>query len=329
MKTQEIDFVLPWVDGSDPEWRASYDMFSDREDKTLNYRGIRFRDWGLLPFWFRAVELYAPWVRKIHFITCGQVPTWLNLDHPKLHWVKHSDYLPTRYLPTFNSHSIELNLHRIEGLSDAFVYFNDDTFLSAPVFPSDFFRNGLPRDFGLRNYIGHYETGHIELNNVFLINKHLDFLSSFRKNLWKWYNYRYGLRSLQNLLFARYKDFTGAKNAHLPSPFLKETFAAVWNACGRTLEETSLHKFRSNQDVNQWLLKYWQLATGRFFPQNISFGRLVFVNDTECIKSILLQKRLKTICVNEEANCDFETLKPRIYGVFEHCFPNKSAFEKE
>jgi len=76
------------------------------------------------------VEQFAPWVRKIHFVTCGQKPEWLNADHPKLSLVNHSDYIPQQFLPTFNSSLIEIYLHRIPDLTEHFVYFNDD-FLSS------------------------------------------------------------------------------------------------------------------------------------------------------------------------------------------------------
>ena len=140
----EIDFVMPWVDGSDPAWREEF----------LKYRALqapqgepacdtgtaagavdaseeRYRDWDTLRYWFRGVERFAPWVNRIHFITWGHLPAWLDTAHPKLHVVRHADYIPSPYLPTFNSCPIELNMHRIEGLAEHFVYFNDDTFLSA------------------------------------------------------------------------------------------------------------------------------------------------------------------------------------------------------
>ena len=325
----DIDFVIPWVDGSDPVWRKSYEQFAQLEDRDLNPDNIRFRDWGLLRFWFRGVEKYAPWVRKIHFVTCGQVPSWLNLDHPKLHFVKHSDYLPARYLPTFSANPIELNFHRIDGLAEQFVYFNDDMFLTAPVTPSDFFVKGLPRDYGLRNYIGHYDsTAYYELKAVMLINRHLDFYSSYRKNIWKWYNCRYGIHALKNLFFFRYKDFIGAKVTHLPSPFLKSTYLEAWEACERVLEETSLRKFRDVRDVNQWFLKFWQLASGCFFPQHLRYGRLVSIGETEAIKVCLQSKTIKTLCINDTEGSDYD-LQPLIYNIFESCFPERSCFEKD
>ena len=143
----DIDFVVLWVDGSDPVWQAEKAKY---QGKTLDDSNApnRFRDWGLMPYWFRAVEKFAPWVRKIHFVTCGHVPAFLNLAHPKLHHVKHEGFLPPEVLPTFSSHAIEMNLHRIPGLAEHFVYFNDDMFLIRSVPETAFFRDGLPCTYG-------------------------------------------------------------------------------------------------------------------------------------------------------------------------------------
>ena len=129
---EPIDFVIIWVDGNDKEWRAEKDKYDDKPISTSNSE-VRFRDWDNLQYWFRGVEKYAPWVRKIHFITWGHLPTWLNTEHPKLHIVRHEDYIPNEYLPVFNSNVLEIYMHKIEGLSEEFVYFNDDIFLSRSV----------------------------------------------------------------------------------------------------------------------------------------------------------------------------------------------------
>src|SRR5699024_12780724 len=97
---------------------------------TGDKRNIRFRDWDNLQYWFRAVEEYAPWVNKIHFVTWGHIPNWLNTEHPKLNVVKHEDFLEKQYLPVFNSRAIEINLHKIPGLAEKFVYFNDEMFIT-------------------------------------------------------------------------------------------------------------------------------------------------------------------------------------------------------
>ena len=140
-----IDFVIAWVDGSDTEWqkeKARFETGSTSGDR----REIRFRDWDNLRYWFRAVEMYAPWVNRIHFVTWGHFPKWLNTEHPKLHIVKHEDFIPSEFLPTFNSHTIEWNFHRILGLSERFVYFNDDMFLLNQIRPENFFIGEKPVD---------------------------------------------------------------------------------------------------------------------------------------------------------------------------------------
>lgn len=146
----EIDFVITWVDGADPAWRkekAGYAPSAQNDD-----REERYRDWDLLRYWFRGVEAFAPWARKIHFITWGHLPPWLNTEHPKLHVVRHEDYIPKKFLPVFNSNVLEIYMHKIEGLSEHFVYFNDDMFLIRNVKKELFFHNGKPCDMLLFRY---------------------------------------------------------------------------------------------------------------------------------------------------------------------------------
>ena len=88
----QIDFVIPWVDGNDPEWIKEKNAFSNVITENDDVRDIRFRDWETLKYWFRGVEEYAPWVNRIHFVTWGHVPKWLNTEHPKIHIVNHRDY---------------------------------------------------------------------------------------------------------------------------------------------------------------------------------------------------------------------------------------------
>ena len=135
MSTHPIDIVIPWVDGSDPVWQADHAKY--RASKSADNHPARYREWGLFRYWFRGIEQNAPWVRKVHLLTYGHLPAWLEPDHPKLHIVNHRDFIPEEYLPTFSSHAIELNMHRIPDLAEHFLYFNDDVFLGRPVTPWD------------------------------------------------------------------------------------------------------------------------------------------------------------------------------------------------
>ena len=148
----KIDFVLLWVDGNDSAWLEQKNQYSPKK-VDFSTSDNRFRDWDNLQYWFRGVEKYAPWVNNIYFITWGHLPKWLNTEHPKLKIVKHTDFIPEQYLPTFNSDTIETNLFRLDELSETFVLFNDDFFLIDSVKPEDFFHNGLPCDSFVENLI--------------------------------------------------------------------------------------------------------------------------------------------------------------------------------
>ena len=149
----EIDFVITWVNMDDPEWQKEFAKYSGKTVTEKNsVTDARFRDYGFLKYWFRGVEKFAPWVRKIHFITSGQKPDWLDAENPKINLVSHKDYIPQQFLPTYNSVVIERYIHKIPGLADHFVYFNDDFYIINSITPERFFRNGLPCDIAAFQY---------------------------------------------------------------------------------------------------------------------------------------------------------------------------------
>lgn len=96
-------------------------------------------------------DSWASRVNKIHFVTSCQIPEWPDTSHPKHHLVDHKDFIPPQYFPTLNSCTIEMNMHRIGGLTERFVYFNDDVFLLRVVSPDFFFKPSLPGDFFQKN----------------------------------------------------------------------------------------------------------------------------------------------------------------------------------
>lgn len=140
----KIDAVVLWVDNQDVEWQQQKQKYQAIESDLPDAGENRYRDWGIFQYWFRGIEINAPWVNKVYLVTCGHVPEWLNLKHPKLVIVNHADFMPREYLPTFNANSIELNIHRIKGLSEKFIYFNDDMFIMNKTKKEDFFVDGKP-----------------------------------------------------------------------------------------------------------------------------------------------------------------------------------------
>uniref|UniRef100_A0A674MU41 N-acetylglucosamine-1-phosphotransferase subunits alpha/beta n=1 Tax=Takifugu rubripes TaxID=31033 RepID=A0A674MU41_TAKRU len=100
----------------------------------------RFEDNEELRYSLRSVERHAPWVRHIFIVTNGQIPSWLNLDNPRVTVITHQDIFQNQsHLPTFSSPAIETHIHRIPGLSQKFVYLNDDVMFGKDVWPDDFF----------------------------------------------------------------------------------------------------------------------------------------------------------------------------------------------
>lgn len=332
----DIDFVVLWVDGSDPAWQAEKAKYQGRTIDDGNAVN-RFRDWGLMPYWFRAVEKFCPWVRKVHFVTCGHVPQWLNLDCPKLSHVKHSDYITAEYLPTFNANTIEMNIHRIEDLAEHFVFFNDDMFLLRPMAREAFFRDGLPCTYGAEEpaaFAG--DAGiwqHLIVNDLRVINNHFEKRTQAARHGKKYmssvYRWQDNIRTKAvQLLFPN--QFLGFRNLHAPAAFRKDTFRQLWEAEPRLLHETSAHRFRTNDDVNQWLALWWQVAGGAFAPY-LTDNMVEDVNSDsiDALCATITGQSHDMICVNDPSgDVDFETLSARLKAAFEVILPEKSGFEK-
>lgn len=329
MLEEKIDFVITWVDGNDEEWRKEKDKYSPH--KSEDNRQIRYRDWGILKYWFRGIEKFAPWVNKIHFVTWGHVPEWLDIDHPKLNVVNHKDFIPNEYLPTFNSRAIELNLHRIEGLSQQFVYFNDDTFLLKPVKKEDFFRKGLPCDIFNLNTIPPTDSTYVSMlfNNMKIINSHFNKQEYIKKNFFKLFNLKYGLKLIRTLMLTPWREFTGIDNPHIATSYLKSSFEKVWLLEEDILKETSSHRFRNHSDVNPYLFRYWQLVTSNFVPTK-SLGKLLVLDDNNSkIYNTVTKQKYKMLCINDATNIKKESLiREKLNYSFKTILPQTSNFEQ-
>ena len=327
---QIIDFVVPWVDDTDPVWRAKKAQYTGTEEKEGNTEA-RYRDWDTLRYWFRGVEKFAPWVRYVYFVTDDQKPEWLNDAHPKLKWVKHTDFIPGEYLPTFSVNPIELNLHRIKGLAEQFVYWNDDVFLIDHTRPEDFFVNGLPCDIPILGPL--YPDGffsYILFNNINLINRHFSLRESIKANPMKWLAHQPLAGWLKLALYGRRKQIPNSVSKHIHTCFLKSTFDVLWEKEYDVIHQTCLHRQRTKEDVTSYCMRDWQLFSGRFHPQK-PIGKLfhtaTMAYSSEAMDYFRKQKG-KVICLNDtEDEKDFELHKRMILEVFEKLLPEKSSFE--
>ena len=330
-QTGHIDFVVPWVDDTDPVWRA----------KKAKYTGVkmsegndvaRYRDWDTLKYWFRGVEKYASWVRYVYFVTDDQKPDWLNVEHPKLKWVKHTDFIPSEYLPTFCCQAIEWNLHRIPGISENFVFFNDDVFLIKGTKPEDFFVNGMPCDLPVLGPL--YPSGffsHILFNNIELINKHFSLKNSIKANPEKWIRQQPLAGLLKLMIYGRRDLIPNSISPHIQLSFKKETFEKLWEIEYEKIHTTCCNKLRTKDVVTSYCVRDWQIFSGMFYPKRPigkNFHTATMSYSDEAINYLRKQKG-KVICLNDtEDEQNFELHKQMILREFEKIFPEKSSFER-
>lgn len=338
-----IDFVVTWVDNQDAAWKSEKEHYEKIMGicQNLGDNGEeRYRDWELFRYWFRAVETYAPWVRNVYLVTCGHVPQWLNADMPKLKVVKHSDFIPQSYLPTFSCNPIELNLHRIPGLSEHFVYFNDDFFLGGPVEPEDFFFNGQPNypaiACPLRNE-GNSAFSHMMFTVTGMINER--YSPNVRQVICghpeKWFADAYGDYYIENLTAAKLGYLPGMYFTHLATPFRKGDFEKTWEAFPDLMEETSKHKFRTAQDAIHFLITLQTIMEGDFHPVPFQHFGMHFWDPPKQLEEIctaLREKQYRMICINDSpavSGKDYLYLKQEIGKAMQEAFPEQSSFEKE
>lgn len=337
---EKIDFVLTWVDGSDKEWIAlkrKYENSAAMSRYDLDINGdCRYRDYGLLKYWFRAIEQFAPWVHRVFFVTCGQKPIWLDESNPKLRLVSHDEYIPAKYLPTFQSRTIELNLHRIADLSERFVLFNDDMFLLRPVKPEYFFKNGRPViccDLGIPHWIGSNNASRMILNNSWRLKLSLNVERLVWKNIWKFTDLRaLGFaRAVKNFLsFAVNRTLIVGSFGHLVQPHLKSTLEEIWRVQPKIMERTSQSRFRTDDCVNQWLISAWDMVSGRFYPANEKRRGRIVPFDADNICDLIRKQSYSELCLTEQGCCqkNLEPCVKKIAAAFDELLPEKSSFEK-
>ncbi|AYV34068.1 Stealth CR1 domain-containing protein [Erysipelothrix rhusiopathiae] len=334
--TQKIDIVLMWVDGNDPDWQRKRNRYLENITIDGNTEA-RYRSWDNLHLLLRSIETNASWVHKVFLVTDNQVPDWVNISSEKIRVVNHDEFIPKDYLPTFNSHTIELNLHKIPDLSETFVLFNDDIFILDKTSSDDFFIGGIPRDVGVFNLVSPVPNEHVHkytINSLEIINKYFSKKETITSKYGNWISFRNGKNVFRNFLLFPWSQFTGFYDPHLPNSLLKSTYNKVWELEEKVLHDSSIRKFRDDRDVSHWIFRYWQLSSNMFLPRNpgkfgVVFGLKSNSEVEECIRYINTPKS-KIICINDNDSISdeqFSQFKNRINEALLSKFPNKSRFE--
>ncbi len=225
-----VDAVYTWVDGRDPSFRAALRRYASDSTEEQDAPGVglyRYRNNGELRFSLRSLFAFAPWVRRIHILTNGQVPSWLYRLHPRVHLVTHAEVFPERKdLPTFNSNAIEMYLHRIPGLARRFVYFNDDVFLGRAIRESDFFLPNAGQKIFLQDTLLPGDCAHGSARD-----RACAYTQAVLTRLW-------GQPPAPRLL-----------PAHAPQPYDRDRLAHLECLLHDEVRRTAAHRFRSGNDL--------------------------------------------------------------------------------
>ena len=339
--TYPIDFVVTWVDASDPEWLSQKEKYhtelshSEKKDNS----SFRYREWGMFRYWFRAVEQYAPWVRYVWLVTCGHTPEWLNTEHPKLRVVRHEDFIPKEYLPTFSSIYIELNLWRISGLSEHFVYFNDDMYLFDNASAGDFFTGNLPNLCGVTMPLyAHPEMSSYEheiLNDIGLCNSVCRIRDVMTDAPEKWFSYKYGENTIYNHMTYIVGYLSGIIFSHLPLPMRKSSMEQCHEAFEESFRRTCMNKFRSMENINQQIFFMWEICHNTFEPVSMEhYGFACNISKENMVgirEAFRKGARILSVCLNDSekaSDVDYEDLKRDVTELMNKKFPSRSSYEK-
>ncbi|MGA4841578.1 stealth conserved region 3 domain-containing protein [Streptomyces sp. G45] len=310
-----IDAVYTWVDDSDPDWRAARAaaLGGPADASSADTGAVRFRNRDELRYSLRSLAMYAPWVRHVHLVTAGQVPDWLDRDHPGLTVVDHRDLFaePDACLPTFNSHAIETQLHRIEGLSEHFLYFNDDMFLGRPTTPDTFFLgNGLPRIF----------WSSVSVPDLPVSEADEGYLAAAKNN-----------RELLRRDFGRTATHCFL---HVPYALRRGILAELHERYGDELRATARSRFRGTADHSlvSSLHQHYAYLTGRAVPGSLAYDFVDIGRRADHARlGRLLQSRDKTaFCVGETPGGDLtdEETALTMRAFLTAYFPVPSPYER-
>ncbi|MCU1583576.1 MAG: sugar phosphotransferase [Microbacteriaceae bacterium] len=278
----DIDLVFSWVDGAAIEWQRararrmkSY-VVGEGDDSQA-----RFRQLDELKYALRSVNLFAPWIRNIYIVTDSPRPEWL-VENPRVRVVPSEEFFADpSVLPTHNSQAVESQLHNIPGLSEHFLYSNDDMFFGRPVSPEMFFSPG-----GVSKFIE--ATTRIGMGESNLARS--GFENSARVN--------------RRLIRERFGRTITRHLEHTPTPLRKSVLRDLEAEFPEDFRRTAASTFRSATDISvtNSLYHYYALVTGRAVTQ--TNARVQYVDTTmraglSDMTGLLKKRNVDLFCLND------------------------------
>ncbi len=303
-----VDLVFTWVDHEDPQWKKLFAKHGNT--KGAKHKSL-FANHDELRYAIRSVARYADWVETLFIVSNCAPPSWLDLEHPRISWIEHHEILDAAYLPTFNSHVIESAIHRIPGISEHFLYANDDMLFVNSVFKKDFFdSNGISKFF---MEAGGTVNGQVSESSPGYLN---------------------AARNGQRLIEKDYGVSPTRLHKHVPYALKKSTSLKLEQKYHLEVGNTRKNRFRSTTDISvpSFFYHYYAFLVREAIPAQIdsmyiskedSVDVTVFVNTK-------INSGCKVMCINDSIAGSLEASKwdRKIEALLNRLFPSKSEFEK-
>lgn len=317
-RVDEVDFpmdaVYTWVDGTDTELAVRRARYLEEGPALASHvaNASRFTDHEELRYSLRSLRMYAPFVRHVYVVTDGQVPAWMDTSAEGLTVVDHRDiFTVPDALPVFSSRAIETQLHHIEGLSERYLYLNDDVFFTRPARAETFFHaNGLVRVPSSPHQLG---VGG-------------PFLEEAAPN-WAGKN----VRALFQKDFGRWVT---QKFKHVPHPQDRTLLRELEERYREDIERTARSRFRHPDDVTLTtaLHHHYALLTGRGVPGEYSLRYVdIAAEDTpERLTALVEKTDVDFVCLNDFATPEErrEEVARTVHDFLETLFPFPTEFER-
>lgn len=277
---RQIDYVVPMVFHDDQLWQDDFKKVSLRYENCNLCELVRWRSWDTEELLIRCVRKFMPFVRTIYIILAreSQRKPWMDADGISV--VYHKDFIPEKFLPTFNSCTIEMFLHRIPGLSDRFIYGNDDMFPLGPLTEQDFFDGDVP-------CLHHREIPYPPNPNIFhqLCRSGQQFIAS-----------EFGINKEDVLI----------RGGHSLTPMLKSTWEYLWSR-GAWQIEISITPMRNGRNFCQWICPWWHYLSGNYIDR---VPEKIYVSTKNSVEDVVsaIRKSKGIVCINDN-ECEMDWMK--------------------
>lgn len=306
-----VDVVYTWVDGEDPKWQKKYKAAKQELDPNfvVSNSSSRYTSRDELKYSLRGLAMYAPWIHRIYIITDDQKPKWLK-ENDQLRVISHREIFTKKSaLPVFNSHAIEAQMHKIPGLSEHYIYFNDDFSITSHASPSLFFNEaGLAKLFPSRALFGvGGQTSPESIPSIAGIND-------------------------AKLLTRKFGVTPTHKFGHAPFPQVRSVAKLAAKVFPDAFAKTGASRFRDKTDISPvTLINHFTLIKGNAIRAKYKLSVVDISKWDDDHARWILHHKPRAMCLNDTVDMSDEQkdiIEPKLRTFLQRMFPFKSPWEK-